>query len=148
MRHKALIAAGVAAVLVGGVASQTNREAEYGVPGSVDPRVTQATIHRTVCVSGYTRTVRPPVSYTNNLKRKQILKFHLNGPPSAYEEDHLVPLATGGHPTDPDNLWPEKWSQARRKDSEEREHQHRVCSGEETLRQAQRFFKEKYGVAR
>jgi hypothetical protein len=24
-----------------------------------------------------------------------------------YEEDHLIPLELGGHPTDPKNLWPE-----------------------------------------
>src|SRR5579872_5329391 len=33
-------------------------------PGSIDPAVTQATILSTICVNGYTKTVRPPVSYT------------------------------------------------------------------------------------
>ena len=28
-------------------------------PGAIDPRVTQDNIHETICVRGYTRTVRP-----------------------------------------------------------------------------------------
>lgn len=38
------------------------------VPGAVNPAVTQANIQRTICVPGWTRTVRPPVPYTNALK--------------------------------------------------------------------------------
>src|SRR5664279_936918 len=37
-------------------------------PGAMDPKVTQDNIDQTICVSGYTKTVRPPVSYTNSLK--------------------------------------------------------------------------------
>ena len=33
--------------------------------------------------------------------------YGLLGSPSAYEEDHLVPLSIGGAPHDPRNLWPE-----------------------------------------
>ena len=39
-------------------------------PGVLNPDVTQATIRTTVCRRGWTRTVRPPVSYTNALKRR------------------------------------------------------------------------------
>jgi hypothetical protein len=77
-------------------------------PGALNPEVTQATIGTTICVRGWTQTVRPPQAYTHALKRQQIREFgyadrHL----SAYEEDHLVPLGLGGAPYDPRNLWPE-----------------------------------------
>jgi hypothetical protein len=32
--------------------------------------VTPATIHQTICVPGYTTTIRPPVSESNRLKRR------------------------------------------------------------------------------
>ncbi len=33
----------------------------------------------------------------------------LHGASSDYEEDHMLPLELGGHPTDPANLWPQSW---------------------------------------
>jgi hypothetical protein len=77
-------------------------------PGAVNPAVTQANIDSTICVRGWTRTVRPPKEYTDHLKRQQIREYgytdhHL----SDFEEDHLIPLEIGGAPADPRNLWPE-----------------------------------------
>jgi hypothetical protein len=70
--------------------------------------VTQANIHATICVSGYTTKVRPSTSYTNKLKAEQIKAYGYSDTNLAdYEEDHLIPLELGGHPTDPRNLWPE-----------------------------------------
>jgi hypothetical protein len=77
-------------------------------PGAVNPQVTQQTINTTICVRGWTRQVRPPESYTEPLKRKQIEAYgYRDHRLSHYEEDHLIPLALGGSPTDPRNLWPE-----------------------------------------
>ena len=43
--------------------------ANWGLtPGVLNPAVTQPTIRATICKRGWTRTVRPPVSYTNALK--------------------------------------------------------------------------------
>jgi hypothetical protein len=61
-------------------------------PGALNPNVRQGTIRRTICEAGWTAKVRPPVSYTNTLKAKQMLIYELGGSPSLYEEDHLVPL--------------------------------------------------------
>jgi len=61
-------------------------------PGAVDPNVTQANIKQTICTAGYTRTVRPPESYTEPLKLQQIASLRLPGGASAYEEDHFIPL--------------------------------------------------------
>ena len=57
---------------------------------AVNPAVAQATIGQTICVSGWTATVRPPESYTENLKRQQIASEALPGGLSSYEEDHLI----------------------------------------------------------
>jgi hypothetical protein len=77
-------------------------------PGALNPNVTQASIAGTICVRGYTRTIRPEESYTERLKRKQIAAYDYSDRRLRdYEEDHLVSLELGGSPTDPRNLWPE-----------------------------------------
>ena len=78
-------------------------------PGAIDPRVTQANIDQTICrPGGYTRSVRPPESYTERLKRAQIRQYgYADRRMGDYEEDHLVELAVGGAPSDPRNLWPQ-----------------------------------------
>jgi hypothetical protein len=106
-------------------------------PGVLNPDVTQATIGSTICVSGWTRTVRPPVEYTNALKARQMRAYGERGALSAYQEDHLISLELGGHPTDPRNLWPEPYPRASDVDKIENELNSEVCSGQLTLAQAQ-----------
>ena len=113
--------------------------ASWGLtPGVLNPAVTQATIGATVCKRGWTRTVRPPVSYTNALKARQLRQYGLRGPPSAFQEDHLISLELGGNPTDPRNLWPEPYPRAAAVDRIENELNARVCAGSLTLADAQR----------
>ncbi|MEV7027728.1 hypothetical protein [Kitasatospora sp. NPDC093558] len=77
-------------------------------PGATNPDVTQATIDDTICVPGYSSSIRPPSSYTTKLKIQQIAAYgYSDTDPSDYEEDHFIPLSLGGHPTDPNNLWPQ-----------------------------------------
>ena len=113
-------------------------------PGAIDPRVTQDDIHETICVRGYTRTVRPQEEYTGHLKRRQIREYgYTDRRLRDYEEDHLIPLEIGGNPTDPRNLWPEPrhvlggWG-AKRKDKLENTLHRLVCRGRLPLVQAQR----------
>jgi hypothetical protein len=106
-------------------------------PGAVNPAVTQATLDQTICVVGWTQTVRPPVSYTEPLKYQQMAAYGDAGPASAYEEDHLVPLELGGSPTDPRNLWPEPGGSPNPKDAVETAAKRAVCSGAMTLAAAQ-----------
>lgn len=76
-------------------------------PGTADPRVNQGDLATTVCRSGYTATVRPPVGVTEPIKRQQMLAYGLQGQPlSTTELDHLIPLELGGA-SDVANLWPE-----------------------------------------
>ena len=106
-------------------------------PGVLNPDVTQATIATTICVQGWTRTVRPPTDYTNALKLRQMRAYRETGPPSAFQEDHLISLELGGHPTDPRNLWPEPYPRAAQVDQIENELNAQVCGGSLTLAQAQ-----------
>jgi hypothetical protein len=136
-----LVAAAVVVVVVvlrlehrspAGVAADSAR-----TPGVVNPSVTQANIRSTICKRGWTATIRPPVDYTNALKRKQMRAYGETGPLSAYQEDHLISLELGGDPTDPRNLWPEPYPRASAVDQIENELNAKVCDGSLSLRDAQ-----------
>jgi hypothetical protein len=103
--------------------------------------VTQGNISTTICVRGYTTTVRPPVSYTQDLKVRQIAEYgYADTSLADYEEDHLIPLELGGHPTDPKNLWPQPRTgnhPASLKDQVENSLRSKVCAGAMTLAAAQ-----------
>jgi len=110
-------------------------------PGVADPRVTQDNILTTICVSGYTTRVRPSSRYTDALKAQQIKAYGYTDTKLAdYEEDHLIPLELGGHPTDPRNLWPEPLTgvyTATKKDAVENSLHTKVCAGLIALAAAQ-----------
>jgi len=106
-------------------------------PGVLNPDVTQANIRSTICRHGWTDTIRPPTSYTNALKTKQMRQYRETGSLSDYQEDHLISLELGGSPTDPRNLWPEPYPRAADVDKIENELNAQVCSGELTLAEAQ-----------
>jgi hypothetical protein len=70
-------------------------------PGSLNPSVTQANIHATICVSGYSASIRPPVSVSNHLKAVAAAEYGIaNYNPAAYEGDHLISLELGGNSED------------------------------------------------
>lgn len=103
----------------------------------LNPDVTQATIDQTICVRGWTKTIRPPENYTENLKYQQVTSEGLPGGVSSYEEDHRMPLELGGAPSDPMNLSPEYPKSPNAKDADESALKEQVCSGALTLAQAQ-----------
>jgi hypothetical protein len=112
-------------------------------PGAVNPGVTQENIGQTICVRGYTRTIRPDESYTEKLKREQISQYgYADTNMRNYEEDHLVSLELGGAPDDPKNLWPQPhyvsngWGSIA-KDKLENRMRELVCSRQIGLQQAQ-----------
>jgi hypothetical protein len=107
-------------------------------PGSLNPAVTRATLATTVCVSGWTATIRPPTEYTNHLKLVQLRQYGFPGGPADYQEDHFISLGLGGNPTDPRNLWPEPWPRARAVDTIERELHADLCAGRHSLAEVQR----------
>ncbi|MBV9707100.1 MAG: hypothetical protein JO125_06805, partial [Chloroflexi bacterium] len=106
--------------------------------GVTNPDVTQSNIDSTICVSGYTKTIRPPASYTDQLKLQQIQQYgYSDTNPRDYEEDHFISLEIGGNPTDPKNLWPEPHPSTNEKDKVENYLHDQVCSGAISLKEAQ-----------
>ena len=113
---------------------------------ALNPAVTQATIGTTICVRGWTATIRPPASYTDALKLQQLQQFagqHQGDPQwsaAGTEEDHRLSLDLGGAAKDPMNLSPEVHRGSALKDQEEAAlggSQGKVCRGEMTLQEAQ-----------
>jgi hypothetical protein len=146
MRNDLLLLAGAMALLAYAVVGCGRRQPERGsvlasatlTPGVLNASVTQATIRSTICRRGWTRTIRPPTDYTSALKLRQMPAYGETGPPTGYQEDHLISLELGGHPTDPRNLWPEPYPRAAEVDRVENDLNAKVCSGALTLAAAQR----------
>jgi hypothetical protein len=115
------------------------------VPGAYNPAVTPATINTTICVSGYSTRIRPPLSYTAPLKRRLRQRYGISGPAQL---DHMVSLALGGSPRSLKNLWVQPEPQAKRDDVLESRWHRLVCAGTWGLRYAQRVeirFKKSHG---
>lgn len=110
-------------------------------PGVVNPDVGQSTIDRTICVPGWTRTIRPPQSFTAPLKLELMAAYGLGTDTRLFQLDHLIPLELGGATADARNLWPEA-NQPRpgsgEKDGFENFLHARVCAGAMSLDEARR----------
>lgn len=115
-------------------------------PGTRNPAVTQLTIKTTICVSGWTASIRPSSGYTTALKKQQLATYGFaDRDTSHYEEDHLISLELGGAPKDPRNLWPEPYHVkltgtdlgAYAKDGFENWLKRAVCNGRLSLASAQ-----------
>jgi hypothetical protein len=106
---------------------------------ALNPAVTETTIRSTICVTGWTATIRPPESFTEPLKLQQMRTEGLSGGTSNYEEDHRMPLELGGAPRDGTNLSPESHSSSYAKDAAESAARRQVCDGAD-LRTVQAAF--------
>ncbi len=110
-------------------------------PGALNPAVTQTTIDHTICMSGYTKTIRPSGSVTGPEKLASMASYGVGGrSPHDFEYDHLVSLELGGAVNDSRNLWPEPGASPNPKDSVEGRLHRLVCHGQMTLAQAQRII--------
>jgi len=141
MRRLAVTAIFVAIASTTAQATEPVLPNAVATPGAINLAVTQANIASTICTLGFTKKIRPPVTYTTALKKHQLR----TAPYSAYgstntklfEEDHLISLELGGNPTNPKNLWPEPWTSAREKDKLENALHAMVCAHQITLKDAQ-----------
>ena len=108
---------------------------------ALNPDVDEDTIDSTICVSGYTKSVRPATSYTNGVKKKLMREAGIDAARVGdYELDHIVPLALGGHPRKLSNLMLQPWEGehgAKMKDLLERRLNSLVCHGKLDLTDAQ-----------
>jgi hypothetical protein len=120
-------------------------------PGALNADVTDSTIQQTICVAGWTATVRPSTIYTNSVKAKLLREHGLPAANAAqFELDHLIPLALGGHPRQIDNLWLQPWYgdwSARRKDQLEVKLKNQVCAAALSLAEARRAIADDWRAA-
>jgi hypothetical protein len=107
----------------------------------LNPAVTQDNIAVTICTPGYAASIRPPVSYTNRIKRRLMSTVGLPWAKARdFELDHRISLVLGGHPKDPDNLMLQAWSGpdgGHAKDRLEMRLKRMVCAGQIPLHEAQ-----------
>lgn len=110
-------------------------------PGAYDPRVTQATIQKTICVSGSTKDTR----HVTEATKKQVYERYgldyskLHG---KYEVDHFVSLELGGLNA-LSNLWPQRYEPrpgAHEKDVVETHLKKEICKGLITLAEGRQII--------
>lgn len=109
-------------------------------PGTLNPAVTQATIRRTICRSGYSSSIRPSTSVTRPEKLASIRAYGFHQGAGSYEYDHLISLELGGAANDSRNLWPENGASPNPKDKVENYLHGLVCNGSMSLARAQRII--------
>lgn len=121
------------------------------IPIIINPLVTPETIKKTICVSGWTKTQRPPVSYTNKIKFGLMDAQHLpRSQASFYELDHVVSIEDSGSPTDPRNLRLQPWTghlNARTKDKLETALKRDLCAGRRTILEVQHMLADDWPTA-
>jgi hypothetical protein len=76
-------------------------------PGALNPAVTQATIRKAICRSGYSSRIRLSASVTGAEKLASMRAYGFRQPARDYEYDHLISLELGRAANDRRNLWPE-----------------------------------------
>lgn len=109
------------------------------VEGLATSEVTQTNIDKTICVPGWTSTIRPPATIA------RAIKVHMMNTQSIpidrlgeYQLDHIVPLCLGGDPESLDNLQLQHNHDAKIKDKMERKICCMVCSGQVKLSEARK----------
>jgi hypothetical protein len=112
--------------------------AQPPVPGAIDPHVTQANIHETICKPGYTTTVRNvPKAMKAFIYRRDGMKRKRG---VCCEIDHEISLELGGANV-PKNLWAQPYRPtpgAHEKDALEDRLHALVCASIITLAEAQK----------
>jgi hypothetical protein len=109
-----------------------------------DPRLTPGVVReisvREICATKWGRDAR---AVTEKMKATVAARYGVrrasivgSGRGPCCEFDHLVPRELGGA-DDVDNLWPEPWLDAHRKDHEENRLHRALCAGEISLAAAQ-----------
>lgn len=113
----------------------------------VIPWINQDNIESSICIRGFTKSIRPPVSVTNEIKHR---KLDAAGTPFAAADtklDHIIPLALAGAPDDERNLVLQRNDESHDKDRVEVCLARSVCAGRLTLSEAQRAIWENWRTA-
>jgi hypothetical protein len=132
-RHKKIIQFLIPGVILS--LSSSARPEDLPLNSSVNPH----TIYQTICVHGWTKTVRPPVGFTNNIKRQMMMDIGV--PQEGVSDitlDHKIPLALGGSPDNLANLMLQPDDESKDKDRVEVCLARAVCAGKVNLTVAQK----------
>lgn len=114
----------------------TSAAAAQSLP--VSPYVTPQNVQSTICVSGYSHSVRPPAQVTNAIKKQLLDEAGI--PRERIHDfvlDHIIPISSGGAPDDPRNLKLEDREESFLKDRAENRSHDLICTGRLGLREAQ-----------
>ena len=105
---------------------------------ALNPDVSQSTIQQTICVKGYSSTVRPSTTYTNPIKFRLMRQDGIpQSDKSEWALDHRIPISLGGHPRKLENLQLLTAKENSRKSRIEVKLLCYVCVGQIPLSQAQ-----------
>jgi hypothetical protein len=118
--------------------AQINAAPNYSPPpGALNPVVTQANIGQTICLRGWTKTVRLARTRTGSSGSRCRHAIYRADPATTRRttSSHWSWAARRAIRT---NLWPQPWGQARRKDKWELAPNRAVCSSRMSLADARR----------
>jgi hypothetical protein len=111
-----------------------------------NPAVTQETIQQTICVKGWTDTVRPPFYITQVIKKRLLIAQGMTWDRHGdFELDHVVPLCAGGELGDLEhtsNFQLQINKEAKRKERLERKIGCLICTGQVTLADGRAAFED------
>lgn len=92
----------------------------FSIGQAINPAVTQANIHSTICAPGWSTSVRPD-RFAMAVAKTKLIKAA--GIPATdrgkYVLDHIVPIEVGGSPNDPKNFMLQTVADAKAKDKAE-----------------------------
>jgi hypothetical protein len=109
---------------------------------TINEKVTQENIMNTICITNYSRTIRPSTNYTNKIKLEKLKMLGLSENEAKYYElDHNIPISSGGNPDDPENLILQPLEEAKLKDRLEVKIHKEICNGNLSLSDGQKVFK-------
>jgi hypothetical protein len=113
-----------------------------------DPAVTQETLAMTVCVPGYTQSIRHRARLLSRHKLALLADAGLTPEAAAdFRLDHILPLTLGGNPHALSNLALQPLALSYRKDRIERKLGCLVCTGQISLDDAQSAILEDWQAA-
>lgn len=105
---------------------------------AINERVTQSTIHSTICKRGWSESVRPPYEWSHEQKLRLMRE---RGIPAseigAWTLDHVQAIENGGAPANPRNLQLQRKAAAQTKDLDESRIHWNICNGRSTLAEGQ-----------
>src|SRR6516165_8392054 len=97
------VGVGEATVMAGIMTIERVKGALFAAALALNPAVNQTNVHQTICVAGWTKTVRPSAQALRPIKDRLLAEIGATNP-QLYQLDHIVRLELGGAPYDARNF--------------------------------------------